>query len=188
MQPIILIGPPGSGKGTQAKALTEHFSIPHISTGDLLRAAKLDATTQEIVDRGGLVPDSAIMDMVAERLKQDDCKNGYILDGFPRTVEQAQWFYAHYTTPIVFLLDVSDEVIIQRILIRAQIEKRKDDTVEIVRERLVEYQSFTAPVVDYYRKEGQFYIIDGRMEKDDISAWVIHLLEAKSLVRYEASV
>lgn len=187
MKPIILIGPPGSGKGTQATLLAASFAIPHISTGDLLRASKLDDATQEIVDHGGLVPDAMIMDMVAARLKQDDCKDGYILDGFPRTVDQAQWFYAHYPSPIVFLLDVSDEVILQRILHRAQIEGRKDDTIETVRERLIEYQRFTAPVVDYYRKEGTFYTIDGRMQLDDITDWIINLIESKVDTRYEAS-
>jgi adenylate kinase len=168
--------------------LAAYFRIPHISTGDLLRAAKLDAATQEIVDKGGLVPDDAIMDMVTARLTQDDCKNGYILDGFPRTLAQAQGYYAHYTSPIVFLLDVSDEVIIQRILIRAQIEGRKDDTVSTVRERLVEYQRFTAPVVDYYRKEGKHYTIDGREDKEDIFEWIKNLIESQKEIHYEASI
>ena len=188
MQPIILMGPPGSGKGTQAKLLAAYFRIPHISTGDLLRASKLDAATQEIVDRGGLVPNDAIQEMVRTRLVQDDCKNGYILDGFPRTSEQVLWYHASYTTPIVFLLDVSDEVIMQRIMDRAAVEGRKDDTVETVRERLVEYQKFTAPVVDFYRFAGRLYTIDGRDDPNDTFEWIKNLIEAQKEIRYEASV
>lgn len=189
MQPIILIGPPGSGKGTQAKLLALHFRVPHISTGDLLRASKLDPTTQEIVDRGGLVPDEAIQERVRLRLANDDCQNGYLLDGFPRTAEQAVWYHGYYPTPIAFLLDVSDEVILQRIQLRAKLEGRKDDTVRIVRERLVEYQQFTAWVVDFYRYMGLLYTIDGRESKDHIFEWIRNLIEAKTInqIKYEAS-
>ena len=190
MQPIILIGPPGSGKGTQAKLLAAHFRLPHISTGDLLRSSKLDAETQAIVDSGGLVPDSAVQTMVENRLAQPDCKDGYILDGFPRTREQALWFLARYdNNPLVLLLDVSDEVILQRIKLRAQAEGRKDDTVETVRARLVEYQKFTAPAVDFYRyATSLFYTIDGSDDKADIFEWIRNLIESKKATRYEASV
>src|SRR5208283_2127296 len=130
MQPIVLIGSPGSGKGTQGKKLAAYFNIPHISTGDILRDHVQRGTIighciKETVDKGGLVPDELITDLLAGRLRAEDCANGYILDGFPRTLQQAEWLYAHHGQPIVFLLDVPEGEVLRRIAARN--EGRPDD-------------------------------------------------------------
>ncbi len=183
---IILLGAPGAGKGTQAQFLSKHFNIPQISTGDMLRAAIAEGTelgkkAKEYMDAGQLVPDDVIVGLVKERIAQPDCKNGFLLDGFPRTVAQADALKAA-GVPIdaVIEIDVPDDVIVERLSGRRvhpasgrtyhivynppkqdgvdditgePLIQRDDDKPETIRKRLAVYHEQTAPLVDYYRRE-----------------------------------
>lgn len=167
MTRLIFLGPPGAGKGTQAQSLAQSYGIPHISTGDILRSAvaqqtELGQKAQAFMDQGELVPDQLIVDMVRERLSQDDVASGWILDGFPRTVMQATSLDQLLTEidqscTSVINFDVPDAVLIQRLLSRG----RKDDSESIVRHRLQVYREQTAPLIDFYSKRGQLVSIDG---------------------------
>ncbi len=184
-KPIVLLGSPGSGKGTQGRRLADYFGIPHISTGDMLRdhvqrSTIIGRCIKETLDKGLLVPDELMTDMITSRLKADDCKNGYILDGFPRTIQQAEWFYAHYQQPIAFLLDVPEEEVLRRIAARN--EGRPDDkAADIVKDRLREYAEFTAPIIEYYRRESNLYCIDGMAGVDRAFEWIRLVLESKEV-------
>ena len=171
---IVFIGPPGAGKGTQAERLCETYRLAHLSTGDMLRAAR-DAQTEvgrqadEYMSSGRLVPDSIILDIVAARLAEPDCQAGYVLDGFPRTVAQAEALdarLAQQETPmdVVLELQVADEELFQRLAGRG----RADDTPEVIRQRLVAYRQQTEPVLDYYHKAGLIKTIDGLGSIDEI--------------------
>lgn len=161
---IVLLGPPGSGKGTQAALLVEQLGIPHISTGALLRNAaergtELGLQAKALSDKGELVPDNVISDMLEERLHQEDVANGFILDGYPRNLAQAkslEILLERLNQPVdeAILIDIDAEQIIQRIAKRAKEEGRADDTEETVRNRLRVYAEQTAPVADYYMERG----------------------------------
>lgn len=161
---IVLLGAPGSGKGTQAALLKEHYSIPHISTGDLLRQAVADATplglkAKEIMDRGELVPDDVMLNLIRERLGRDDVASGFILDGYPRNLAQAEALTTVLTDigqPVeeAVLIEVNPEMVVQRIAQRAAQEGRSDDTEEVVRNRLRIYEEQTAPVAGFYADAG----------------------------------
>ncbi len=172
---IILLGPPGAGKGTQAQRIAEIGRIPHISTGDILRQAVTDRTelgqqAKAYMDRGELVPDSLILELVRERLSQSDVSNGWILDGFPRTVTQAK-FLSELLQEMkqqcdrAILIDVPDEAIVQRMLSRG----RKDDNEETIRRRLEVYREQTAPVIDFYRDRQSLTLIDGDQSMDAVT-------------------
>ncbi len=185
---IILLGAPGAGKGTQAQFIMEKYGIPQISTGDMLRAAvksgsELGLQAKELMDNGKLVTDALVIALVKERIKQDDCRNGFLLDGFPRTIPQADAMKeAGITVDFVLEFDVPDEIIVDRIIGRRvhagsgrvyhvkynppktenkddvtgeELTIRKDDQEETVRKRLVEYHQLTAPLIEYYQKEAQ---------------------------------
>ncbi|MGI6702220.1 MAG: adenylate kinase [Christensenellales bacterium] len=187
---IIFLGAPGAGKGTMASRLTKNLNIPHISTGDIFRAniknnTELGKKAKSYIDKGLLVPDGVVIDIVADRLKRDDCANGYILDGFPRTIPQADALAAISKIDMVINLVVSDELIINRLAGRrvcgcgntSHIEwlkgsdicpvcgmvmyQRADDKEETVRKRLKVYYDETAPLIDYYREKGVIKDIDG---------------------------
>ena len=152
---IVFLGPPGAGKGTQAVRLAEHLGIVHLSTGDMLRQAAADKTTvglqsQEYLSDGNLVPDIVMLDLVNERLGNEDCEGGYLLDGFPRTLGQAEALdalLAKRNTPLtaVIELDVDVELLIERLVARG----REDDKPDVIRERLKQYKLQTAPLSDY---------------------------------------
>jgi adenylate kinase len=171
---IVLIGPPGVGKGTQSARLIEHLGIVHLSTGDMLRQAAADKTpvgllSQEYLLAGKLVPDEVMLDLVADRLKREDCRRGYLLDGFPRTLPQAKALdemLARGGTPLssVLELQVDTEELVRRLAARG----REDDKPEIVRERLDQYARRTAPVSDYYRKQGLLRTIGGGGTPDEV--------------------
>ena len=159
---ILLMGPPGAGKGTQAARLIEKYGIPQISTGDMFRAAiknetPLGVEAKKYIDAGQLVPDSVTVGIVRDRLVKDDCKSGFILDGFPRTTAQAVSLDAilkelGISLDAVLNLNVPSEELVKRISERAVLENRADDNPETVQKRLAVYEESTKPLIDYYRK------------------------------------
>ena len=180
---LVLLGAPGSGKGTQATRLKDALAVPHISTGDLLRAAvaagtPLGTQAKAVMDRGELVTDDIVLGMLEERLTAGDTGNGFILDGYPRNSAQAQALeslLAKLGQPVdvAVLLDVDVELLISRLAGRAQAEGRSDDTPETVRNRLRVYTEQTAPVIDFYDAAGKLTRIDGVGSMEDITARVL---------------
>lgn len=158
---ILLLGPQGSGKGTQAKRIAAEYEIPHIATGDILRAAieqgtELGRRVKPIVDAGELVPDELVVALIRERLGEDDAREGFILDGFPRTMPQALALDAMLREigrglTVIFALQLSEEVCIERLLKRAVEEGRSDDTPEAIAKRLRRYYEETEPLIEHYR-------------------------------------
>ena len=202
---IILFGAPGAGKGTQAKELTKKYEIPQISTGDILRAAIANKTplgleAKKLMDEGKLVSDDIVNGLVEARLQEADCEKGFILDGFPRTVAQAEALDGILEKiEKVIALDVSDDEIIERITGRRvskktgkiyhikynppvdenpeDLEQRADDNKETVVKRLEVYNKQTAPVLDYYKKQGKVYTVDGTKKLEEITKDIIEILE-----------
>lgn len=175
---LVLLGAPGSGKGTQAARLREHLQVPHISTGDLLRAevaegSKLGLAAKQIMARGELVSDDILLGMLETRFSRSDTAGGFILDGYPRNLAQASALgdlLARIGQPMdrALQLDVDSELLIERIAGRARDEGRADDHPESVRTRLGVYAEQTAPVVDYYRQAGMLTVIDGVGSLDEV--------------------
>lgn len=187
---IIFMGPPGSGKGTQAGILEDRFSLRQLSTGDMLRAAvaagsDLGIKAKTIMDQGLLMPDDLMVSMISERISQPDCKNGFILDGFPRTVPQAEALDTMLhdkgmDLAAVIELRVPDEVLFDRISTRAAQSKtvRADDTAETLKKRLVVYHDQTAPILPYYEQKGLLKSVDGTLPIDTVTKTLISILEA----------
>jgi adenylate kinase len=193
---LILFGPPGAGKGTQAVELSQRFSVPHISTGDLFRAAVAEQTSlgvkaQGYLDRGELVPDDLVIDMIRERLVhvqpdtlqpdtlQPDTQSGWLLDGFPRTVPQADALDdllsgIHQELDRVVNLQVPDAVLLERLLGRG----RKDDSEDVIRRRLQVYHEQTAPLIRFYGDRHQLTDIDGSAPVEDVTAAIQTALAA----------
>ena len=175
---LLIFGPPGSGKGTQAVRLAEKLDIVHLSTGDMLRDAvkkqtDLGKKAKEYMDKGELVPDSLIIGMIEEKVDSGELANGFILDGFPRTIPQAEsldkMLSEHdMSLDKVVLLKVSDEEIMKRLNRRADIEGRSDDNEETVRNRLEVYKKQTRPIEDYYRKESILTEVEGEDTPDSV--------------------
>jgi|SRR6056297_336381 len=173
---IILFGPPGAGKGTQAKKLQNEFNIPQLSTGDIFRSAiknetPLGVEVKSILDNGELVPDETVVDLVADELSKEKYEDGYILDGFPRTVAQAEAFdnflkENNDSLDAFISLTVPEEELIKRILSRG--EGRSDDTEEKVKTRLEVYRQETKPVLQHYQKQDKVQEIDGLGSIDEI--------------------
>jgi adenylate kinase len=163
--PVLLLGAPGVGKGTQAQRLATEYSIPQISTGDLLRARR----ENELTSCGLLVPDEHVNRLVSERLAQPDTQRGYILDGYPRTLAQAQWFDQQLSTPLVAIyISVSEDVMLARILERQKLENRADDTVDTFHVRMGEFRTKTQAAIDHYRQAGYFAEVDGEGAVADV--------------------
>jgi adenylate kinase len=168
---IVFFGPPGSGKGTQASRLAASLGIPQVSTGDLLRShvargTVLGATAKPIMESGALVPDDLVTKMLKERLAEKDAAKGAIFDGYPRTVAQAKSLDALLRdaggeVDVVLFIDVPDAALVGRLLKRAVLEGRADDTKETIAERLRVYRAKTAPLADLYAKSGALVTIDG---------------------------
>jgi adenylate kinase len=187
---LVLLGAPGSGKGTQAARLKEHLQVPHISTGDLLRAevaagSPLGLAAKEVMARGELVSDAILLGMLEDRLSRPDTAGGFILDGYPRNLAQADALDGLLTRlkqPFDYAvqLDVPMELLVERIAGRAKAEGRADDSPESVRTRLKIYDDQTAPVIEYYRQHGQLTVVDGVGELDDVFT---RILEAIAPVR-----
>ena len=178
---IILFGPPGAGKGTQAELLVQSRGMVQLSTGDMLRAAivagtELGLQAKEIMDAGKLVSDDIMIGMIAERMEADDCKNGVILDGFPRTVAQAQALDAMFAEKGISL-DSVIEIRVDENALFARIEKRaaetggarSDDNAEVLAARLKVYHDNTAPVLPYYEDKGQLVTIDGMQPVEEVN-------------------
>jgi adenylate kinase len=177
---LILLGPPGAGKGTQAKILVDAYGIPQLSTGDILRAAIADKTplgleAKAIMDRGDLVSDTIVNGIVSNRLDAEDCKPGFILDGFPRTTPQAQaldQMLVDKGTKLdaVIELTADAEELVRRVIQRSKDSNRPDDNPEVIRKRLDVYQSSTAPLVDYYSAQGLVKTVDGMAPVEEVTA------------------
>jgi adenylate kinase len=186
---IVLLGPPGSGKGTQAKKLVEEFGIPHISTGALLREAAAKGTelglkAKELTDKGELVPDDVMLGMIEERLGQPDIEDGFILDGYPRNLAQAESLedlLERIGKPAdeAILIDVEVERIIKRIARRAKEEGRADDNEETLRHRFEVYEEQTAPVADFYAERGLLTRVLGHGPVEEIFQRILSVLNIK---------
>lgn len=176
MPRLIFIGAPGAGKGTQARILADLCGIPHISTGDILRSAVTNQTplgvqAKAYMDRGDLVPDSLVVDLIRERLNEPDAQKGWILDGFPRNVSQAEYLDTllekinqHYDN--VINLEVPDEVLVDRLLGRG----RADDTEEVIRQRLQVYREQTAPLIEFYHQREKLVSVNGHQTMEEVTA------------------
>lgn len=207
---IILLGAPGAGKGTQAEVISAHLSIPTVSTGNIIRAAlkaqtEMGIKAKEFIDKGLLVPDDVVIGIVRERLKENDCKNGFILDGFPRTVPQAQALdNMGIVIDKVIDIRVPDEKIVQRLSGRrvcgncgasyhllykkpekdgvcnscgAKLVQRTDDKEETILERLKIYHEQTEPLVEFYEKKNKLTVVEGQEEVADTTALTLKALE-----------
>jgi adenylate kinase len=184
---ILLLGPQGSGKGTQAKRIAAEYGTPHIATGEILRDAiaagsDLGRRVKPIVESGRLVPDELMIELIRERLAADDAQDGFILDGFPRTLAQAEALDEMLTEigrdlSIVFGFQLDDEVGIERMLKRAEIENRKDDTPEAIAQRLALYHEQTEPLIGHYRLQGNLVGIHADRTVDEVFAEVQEVLE-----------
>jgi adenylate kinase len=185
---LLIMGPPGAGKGTQAKRIAEHYEIPAISTGDIFRAMKTADTplarqVRAIMESGGYVSDEITNEIVKDRLAQPDCQKGFLLDGYPRTLQQVQTLddYLDETgrplDAVISLLADTDEVV-ARLLRRAEIDGRADDNEETIRVRLQVYAEQTEPLLDVYRSRGSLVEVDGLGEVDEISERVFAALDA----------
>jgi adenylate kinase len=183
---LVLLGPPGSGKGTQAARLTAKFGIPQIATGDILRAAveagtPLGQQVKAFLDRGELVPDSLVVDIIRHRLAEPDTQQGFILDGFPRTVPQAEALDAllaelHRPLDAVLYLQVDRQSLLDRLSHRAEVDQRSDDRPEIIAHRIDVFLEQTAPLIDYYRRQSKLRLIDGTRPPDEVAGAIDEVL------------
>jgi adenylate kinase len=183
------MGPPGAGKGTQAKLIAEHYGIPAISTGDIFRAMKTADTplarqVREIMESGGYVSDEITNAIVADRLAQPDCDGGFLLDGYPRTLQQVQTlddYLAESKRPLnaVISLLADIEEVVARLLRRAVIDGRSDDNEETIRVRLQVYAEQTEPLLEVYRARGSLVEVDGHGEVQEVSERIFAALEAR---------
>lgn len=184
---VILIGAPGAGKGTQAKLLEEALGLPHVSTGDLFRynlknETELGKLAQTFMDRGELVPDEVTVAMVKDRLSQDDCRHGALLDGFPRTAAQASSLDNLLAEiggkiDVVPHIFVDREVLVQRLLKRAEIEGRADDNEETIRTRMRVYEEQTRPLLEYYGKKGLVVEVNGQQSINGVNQDLIAVIQ-----------
>ena len=211
--PIILLGAPGAGKGTQAKRIAAHYGIPHVSTGDILRenvarGTELGVKAKAVMERGELVPDDLVNAMVATRVRQTDAGRGFILDGYPRTVAQAEWLDKELEgkrPPVVISVEVSYNQLLQRLTGRrscpvdgkiyniyfqppekdgvcdvcgTQLIQRVDDTEEVISERLKSYERQTLPLVDFYNRDGRLRRVNGELPVEQVTEQIFRAIEA----------
>lgn len=203
---LVFLGPPGAGKGTQASMVCQRFAIPHISTGDMLRAAIANGTdtgmkAKVFMDKGQLVPDEVLIEMVRERLNEKDCEKGFLLDGFPRTVDQAEALQSIAAPDVVVNVDVADAKLLDRLTGRRVCEKcgesfhvakigdakecsrcggmliqRDDDKPATIRNRLDVYHRQTAPLIDYYGGKGTLRTVDGDQTPEKVFEAILVVL------------
>ena len=188
---LLIVGPPGAGKGTQAARIAEAYGVPAISTGDIFREnvrneTQLGLAVKSFMDSGAFVPDELTNDLVADRIGWDDAKNGFLLDGYPRTPAQAETLEAmladagHGIDAVIELVADTDEIV-ARLLKRATQEGRSDDTEEVIRHRLELYARQTAPLLDLYEDQGLLAQVDGLGGIDEVTARVLSALESRGL-------
>jgi adenylate kinase len=184
---ILLLGPQGAGKGTQAKRISDEYGIPHIASGEILRAemaagSELGRRVKETYDRGDLVSDELMIELIRSRLEQADTESGFVLDGFPRTTTQAEALDSILsdlgrTFSVVFALQLPDEVAFERLRRRAELEGRPDDTDEAIQRRLDTYHRETKPLTEYYRVRGNLVPIHGDRSENQVFAEIQQALE-----------
>ena len=189
---ILLIGPPGAGKGTQAALLAQHFGIPAISTGDIFREnvrneTPLGLEAKAFMDRGEYVPDSLTNALVRDRLNQEDAVAGFLLDGYPRTIDQVQELddileETEKKLDVVVQLTADSEELLRRLSGRAQEQGRSDDTPEVIKRRLDVYEEQTAPLIDIYASRSLVAKVNGLGEIGDVTNRIIEVLDARGLV------
>ncbi len=205
---VVFLGAPGTGKGTQAKKLSEKLSLPHISTGDILRSAvktgtELGLKAKAIMDRGDLVPDDVIVGIVKDRLAQPDCEKGFLLDGFPRTIAQAEGLDSLDSVNCVIQINVPDDALVKRLVLRrtcpscgamyhlefhpprvegvcdkcgTALIQRDDDREEVVKSRFKVYLEKTEPLIDYYREKGVLHIVDGNRDVATVFSEILQVV------------
>jgi len=183
---IVMLGAPGAGKGTQAVRIAETHGVPHISTGEMLRGAiaagsELGQKVKEIVESGALVPDELVVEVIRERLSRPDAQSGFVLDGFPRTIGQAEALDALLTElgrplEIVLELELAEETAVERMLGRAAEQSRADDTPEVIKNRFEVYRRQTEPLSNYYRSTGILVAIDSSPGMDEVFAEIERVL------------
>lgn len=186
---LVFIGPPGAGKGTQCKRLIDYLGVPHLSTGELLRRAfeqesPLGIMADSYMKHGRLVPDPLVMSIVGERLDSPDCRNGCLFDGFPRTIGQAESLDIYLKdrgTPldVVLELRVDEKVLVERMIQRAKIEHRPDDTPETIANRMQVYKSQTMPLLNYYAQRGLLETVDGLGTTDEVFGRIKTIIDRK---------
>jgi adenylate kinase len=184
---VLLLGPQGAGKGTQAKRISAEYGIPHIASGEILRA-EMDAGTElgrrvkDVYDRGDLVSDDLMIELIRNRLEQPDTESGFVLDGFPRTTVQAEALDSMFNDigrnfSVAFALQIPDEVAFDRLRRRAEVEGRADDTDEAIQRRLDNYHRETEPLIEYYRTRGNLVPIHGNRSENEVFAEIQRALE-----------
>jgi adenylate kinase len=184
---VLLLGPQGAGKGTQAKRISAEYGIPHIASGEILRA-EMDAGTElgrkvtETIERGDLVSDDVMIELIRNRLEQPDTEAGFILDGFPRTTVQAEALDSMFADigrnfSVAFALQIPDEVAYERLRLRSELEGRADDTDEAIKRRLDNYHRETEPLIEYYRTRGNLVPIHGKRSENEVFAEIQRALE-----------
>jgi adenylate kinase len=189
---VLLLGPQGAGKGTQAKRISEEYGIPHIASGEILRAemqagTELGRRVKDVYDRGDLVSDDLMIELIKTRLGQPDTEAGFILDGFPRTTVQAEALDEMFNDigrsfSVVFALQIPDEVAFERLRRRAELEGRADDTDDAIRRRLENYHRETEPLIEYYRVRGNLVPIHGDRSENEVFAEIQQALEQAGAV------
>jgi adenylate kinase len=184
---VLLLGPQGAGKGTQAKRIAAEYGIPHIASGEILRdemraGTDLGERVREVYDRGDLVSDDLMIELIRNRLEQSDTEAGFILDGFPRTTVQAEALDSMFADigrnfSLAFALQIPDEVAFERLRRRAELEGRADDTDDAIRRRLENYHRETEPLIEYYRTRGNLVSIRGDRSENEVFADIQAALE-----------
>jgi adenylate kinase len=184
---LVMLGAPGAGKGTQAVRIAETHGVPHISTGEMLRGAitagsELGQKVKSIVESGALVPDELVIDVIRDRLAQSDTQNGFVLDGFPRTLVQAEALDLLLTElgrplKIVLELELAEDTAVERMLGRAAEQGRADDTPEVIRNRFEVYRRQTEPLSEHYRNKGILVVVDSTPSMDEVFAAIERVLD-----------
>ncbi len=184
---VLLLGPQGAGKGTQARRISEEYGIPHIASGEILReemnaGTELGRRVKDVYDRGDLVSDVLMIELIRNRLEQPDAELGFVLDGFPRTIVQAEALDALFSDigrnfSVVFALQIPDEIAFERLRRRAELEGRADDTDEAIQRRLENYHRETEPLIEYYRTRNNLVPIRGDRSENEVFADIQQALE-----------
>ena len=190
---LIFFGPPGAGKGTQANLIANHFNIPHLSTGDILRNRllqidELSTRLKHVIDRGQLVSDDILNEIVSNRINEQDCLKGFVLDGYPRTKDQALFLNSILNSKNLKIdkiidIDVDEKIIVKRIISRSKTENRQDDKEEVIKTRISRYLSETKPLSDFYKSKylSDYLVIDGNQKIEKIAEDIVKILKNENL-------